>query len=301
MIAEAIQENQIAKKTIILSIKLGKPGNRKKVSSTAVEVNADRDLLHVGKDLLDAEEYREISRLDTEVRNWLSRRAFPSQFREGMYLLPIAMIEEVDAKLEQFRERRGLLIESFLSVYPLRITEAQNRLRDLFNPMDYPEADRLRGSFSWESRYLTLETPGKLEGISRELYQREAEKAERFWQETAQEIRDALRVGFQELVTHMADRLGYGPDGKPKIFRDTMIENLEQFFESFRVRNLTDDTELDRLVSQARSIIRGVSPQELREDRPLRDVVREQLGPIREKIDGLIISRPRRAISLEDE
>lgn len=298
---EAAQTYKIAERTIILSIKLAKPGNRKKVSSTAVEVDADRSLVHVGKDLIDAEEYRDISRLDTEVRNWLKNRAFPSSFREGMYLLPIAMVEEVDRKLEQLKERRADLIETFLSIYPFRVSQAKDRLRSLFNPQDYPETPKLRASFSWEQRYLTLETPGKLEGISSEIWRRETEKAEQFWQETAQEIRDALRMGFQELISHMSERLGYDGDGKPRIFRDTMIENLEQFFETFRARNLTDDGELDKLVRQARNLIRGVSPQELRQERPLRDAIRAELAPIREKIDGMLITRPKRAISLEDE
>jgi hypothetical protein len=85
-------------------------------------------------------------------------------------------------------------------------------------------------------------------------------------------------------------------DGKPKIFRDTAVENLKDFFDRFRLLNVRSNEQLDHLVEQAQRVIRGVEPQTLRENANLRQQVATQLSGVQSVLDGLLVDRPRRNI-----
>ena len=68
-----------------------------------------------------------------------------------------------------------------------------------------------------------------------------------------------------KLMSHLAERLSGTEDGKPKIFRDSAIGNLSEFFERFRELNVRSNADLDRLVADCQRIVRGVEPQDLRD------------------------------------
>ena len=57
------------------------------------------------------------------------------------------------------------------------------------------------------------------------------------------------------------ERLSGQTDGKPKVFRDSAIENLAQFFERFRELNVRSNEQLDELVSHCQHVVAGVEPQ----------------------------------------
>jgi hypothetical protein len=50
-------------------------------------------------------------------------------------------------------------------------------------------------------------------------------------------------------------------DGKPKVFRDSAVENLQAFFQRFRSLNVGSSQQLDELVPQAQRFVSGVDAQ----------------------------------------
>jgi hypothetical protein len=101
---------------------------------------------------------------------------------------------------------------------------------------------------------------------------------------------------LSKLVAHLTERLSGTEDGKPKIFRDTAVENLTEFFDRFRQLNVRSNDQLDQLVAEAQGIVRGVEPQELRHSAPLRQQVATELSRVQSVLDGLLVDRPRRNI-----
>jgi predicted Rossmann fold nucleotide-binding protein DprA/Smf involved in DNA uptake len=59
---------------------------------------------------------------------------------------------------------------------------------------------------------------------------------------------EAFTSELARLVSHLTERISGQDDGKPKIFRDSVIENLREFFQRFKSLNVASSTELDRLV-----------------------------------------------------
>src|ERR1035437_1147093 len=74
-----IQEpgTDLAKKTVFIKVHLGLLGNSRKVSSSQVEVDADKALIHAAKNLLDSPELQAIRSLDGDVRRYLYDTCLP--------------------------------------------------------------------------------------------------------------------------------------------------------------------------------------------------------------------------------
>jgi hypothetical protein len=124
----------LARKTVFIKLHLGLLGNSRKVSSSQVEVDADKELVRVAKTLLDSPELQAIRTLDGDVRRFLYDTCLP--FEVGIHLLPLGLLETVDERLNEFREKRRVLVEVFLFAYPRLCQEAAGRLRTLHNPAD---------------------------------------------------------------------------------------------------------------------------------------------------------------------
>ncbi len=82
------------------------------------------------------------------------------------------------------------------------------------------------------------------------------------------------------MVTHLTERLAGQTDGKPKVFRDSVVNNLADFFQRFPHLNIRSNEQLELLVDQAQQIFQGVEPQTLRDDRVLRDTVASELSEL---------------------
>ena len=107
---------------------------------------------------------------------------------------------------------------------------------------------------------------------------------------------EAFTSELARLVSHLTERLAGTEDGKPKIFRDSVVTNLTEFFERFRQLNVGSSDQLDRLVADARRVVRGVGAQELRDSSSLRQHVATEMSRVQSVLDGLLVDRPRRNI-----
>ena len=92
----------------------------------------------------------------------------------------------------------------------------------------------------------------------------------------------------------MCERLTGRQDGQPKVFRDSCIANFTEFFDRFRRLNVRSNPELDALVDQARQVITGIEPQQLRDSVRLRAMVANDFTPIEQAVGDLLVDRPRR-------
>jgi hypothetical protein len=102
---------------------------------------------------------------------------------------------------------------------------------------------------------------------------------------------------LHQLVSHLSERLTGHSDGKPKVFRDSAVTKLSDFFTRFRQLNVRSNEDLDRLVDQCQQVVRGVEPQLLRDNRGgMRRQVAAELEQVQDVLDGLLVDRPRRNI-----
>jgi hypothetical protein len=90
---------------------------------------------------------------------------------------------------------------------------------------------------------------------------------------------------LSKLVEHLVERLTGQTDGKPKVFRDSAVENLTEFFDRFKQLNIRSNDDLDTLVERAQQIVHGRDPQELRDNQVLRTSVASELAEVQNVLD----------------
>ena len=148
----------------------------------------------------------------------------------------------------------------------------------------------------WPGTIPSVEPPPYLQQLSPELYRQECQRVAARFDEAIRLAEQAFQEELSQLVSHLTERLSGADDGKPKVFRDSAVENLTEFFERFRHLNVRSSEQLDQLVSQAQRVVRGIEPQALRDNQALRQQVATQLSGVQSVLDGLLVDRPRRNI-----
>jgi hypothetical protein len=281
-------------KSVLLMVGFHRLGNTRKVNTGLIEVDADKTMLHVNKNLLDAREYDAIKTHDGKTRAWLTTRALPSMFKEGVFRVPNALVVEVDEYLTARAEERKELVEAFRQAYVKRVTEALTRLNGLANANDYLTADDAAAKFGLTWKYVTFATPDALKNLRDGLFQREREKLANEVKSAADEIKQVLRVQMAALVNRMVTQLSPSVDGKKKKIYDSLIGNVADFLSTFDARNLADDGELMSLVGKARNAINGVNPELLRSSDGIKEHVKASFDEIKAQLDTMIVDKPTR-------
>jgi hypothetical protein len=114
--------------------------------------------------------------------------------------------------------------------------------------------------------------------------------------EAVQLAEQAFIEELARLVDHLSERLSGSADGKPKVFRDSAVTNMAEFFERFRSLNVRSNEQLDELVGNAQRVVSGVEPQDLRDSQALRQTLSTQMAAVQAGLDQLLVDRPRRNI-----
>jgi hypothetical protein len=246
-------------------------GNRRKADISQVTTDADKTRMRLSKELVSAEEYEKIKSFFGELRAWVYLRTVPSFFRKGFQLAGLRAVGEIEERMKKAQSELAALVDAFIAVYPLKIDEAKVALGSQFNQADYPSADVLRQMFDIEWNWVNFTTP---EELPAELREAEQAKMKKKFDDAGEQITEALRLGFQELIKHAAEKLQPSEDGKPRVWRDSMIGNIQEFIDTFQNRNITNDVELELLTAKAQEIMIGIDPKQLRKDEDVRKEAR---------------------------
>jgi hypothetical protein len=212
----------------------------------------------------------------------------------GVRLIPQQVITEFDQQVVNLRSELDDAVAELDRRYDELRSAARVRLGDLFDASDYPVS--LIGLFAIEHDYPSVEPPDYLRQLNPELYQQECQRVQSRFDEAVQLAEQAFLEELVRLVDHITERLSGTDDGKPRVFRDSAVTNLTEFFERFRTLNVRSNEQLDELVARAQQVLGEVNPQELRDSVTLRQRVVTQLSGVQSSLDGLLVDRPRRNI-----
>jgi hypothetical protein len=265
-------------------------------AQAAETFDAEGQFLSAGKKLIDT---RHVAfKAVTSIRNQVSVywRDLTLPFPEpGVRLIKHGLIECFDQKMASYKAELEDAVRTLDQQFEELKQTAAQRLGSLFNPADYPAT--LVGLFGVTWDYPNIEPPDYLIGLSPDLYRQEQERVRARFEEAVQLAEQAFLDEFAKLVAHLTERIsGTNEDGTPKVFRDSAIDNLCEFFERFRSLNVRSNQQLDDLVIQAQRAVRGVAAQDLRDSQSVRQEVATQLATIQTTVDTMLIERPRRRI-----
>ncbi len=264
-------------------------------SQAAGVFDAEGDYLSAGKKLLDTRHpsFKAVTAIRTGAVNYWKGVTLPYP-EAGIRLIRQDQIDNFDQQLNWLRMELNDAVDMLDERYHELKSAARERLGCLYNPTDYPES--LTGLFSIDWEFPAVEPPDYLMQLNPELYEQECQRVAARFDDAVQLAEQAFVDELSKLVNHLAERLTGQSDGKPKVFRDSAVENLTGFFERFRDLNIGSNEQLDELVEQAQQIVQGVEPQSLRDNHVLRQTFSAELTEVQSVLDDLLVDRPRRNI-----
>jgi len=257
------------------------------------EMAVSHEWLSATKKLVDPDSLKPVNHVVNSARSYLSGVSLPFPI-QGMVFVPKEMISRVDGRLEGFKGEFNTTVEGFLGEYDQLREVASVHLGDLFNEMDYPVD--VKGKFAFMWRFIILEIPnGKTGILDPEVYEREKHKFIKTMEEARELAIQSLREEFSGMIFRITERFSNGQDTKPKVFKNGTVNNLYEFFETFKERNIFKDEQLAELVERAKATLGGESAESIRSNDQLKAQIRAGMEDV-EKAMAEILSMPRRKI-----
>jgi hypothetical protein len=256
---------------------------------------ADARFLTAGKKLLDIrhEAFRRLTSIKGRISKYWRGISLP-YVEPGIRLIRQADIDSFIHTLQGFRDELIQAEADLNAVYDEIRADARRSLGRLFNPADYPP--EVKNLFGVEWDFPSIEPPNYLMQVAPEVYEEERRRVAARFDKAVRLAEQAFATEFAKLLSHLAERLSNGEDGQRRVFRDSAVGNLREFFTRFSELNVRSSPELDALVAQAQQLVQGVGPQELRDDNSLRQHVAQEMARVQAQVEGLITAVPRRRL-----
>ncbi len=269
--------------------------NPQQKAQAAEAFGAAGEFLSAGKKLLDTRHpaFKAVTAVRGKIVGYWKGISLPYP-EPGIRLIRQDQIAELDQRLQGFQGELAGAVTQLDQQYGELQAAARDRLGTLYNPADYPPS--LRGWFQVDWEYPSVEPPSYLRQLHPEIFRQEQARVAARFEEAVQLAETAFLEEFSGVIAHLCERITGEADGKPKVFRDSAIGNLQEFFGRFKSLNVHSHAQLDELVAQAQRIVGGVQPQTLRDSPPMRQQIAAQLSGVQAALDGLLVDRPRRRI-----
>jgi hypothetical protein len=265
------------------------PGRSRHANKESIQTDADKKELVLTKRIFDSENYRKCIRIAVKTRNWLNSRAVPSPLKEGTYLIPLALLDSVEAKLQETISEYKEAVAEFIAEYPQLIEQWKEKLGSHFDASNYPSPESMKKRFSIERMVLNF-SPARPDEINQSA---EIEQA-------IVEIKAALRAGLLGLVQKLAGMLGERKDGKKRGFQDQALDGFKEWMELLPARLVVDDKELMKLAERATKLLAGKSADDFRDMDDVRVQVKSGLEKVGERLEGLLKYMPTRAFGFDE-
>ena len=197
---EVVDTQDIFNRGCLIHLSVGFWSARAKVKDDIYqdEISKDKDILRTVQDLLEKEgrkDLKEIQSIYSETYNYLNQNLLPCPIR-ALKFVPKEKVEEINAYLENQRERFKESVESFLNNYESHIESfKKSKNKRLFRQGKYPSKDRLRTKFYFEWIFRVLNVPSK-EQLPSDIYKEEVQKAKDQMQEIVNMTMEVVKTEF---------------------------------------------------------------------------------------------------------
>ena len=204
----------------------------------------------------------------------------------GYRLLSIANFDHYEELMGIMRDKLIRERSRFLQEYDENIEQARIDLGSMFRREDYPTREQLQGKF--QLRWKIIAVP-KAEHFMAKLATDDTDRIKRdIERHMAEQLNGAVgdlyrRLG--EAVERVSERLRNDENGKPLVFRDSLIENVRDLVDIVPRLNIFGDPVLAGLCDQVKQKIASVDPETLRPNEKFDPDARRQ---VKKEADALM-------------
>lgn len=276
---------------VSLSIWSARKLDKKQTLKTIAAAGATNDAARVNKHLLaNADEaLRAIQRKGNEIRAYIESNTLPWD-DAGNRLLSNEQALAVVGHVGQLEIEFNELVDEFVMQYPALRAQAVANLGGMGDDSEYPQPDEVRSKFKVKVSFTPLPTGfGDLRvGMS--------EQQAKAWQSHFEAVvrnqtEDALKAAWERLRNNLAkysDRLTPQEDGKPAIFRDSMVESLRDTVQLLSSLNVFDNDELARTCDYVSREIARYEPDTLRNSPAAAALVKSEADELLAKMKEML-------------
>lgn len=270
----------------------------RKASLATVETPTEKRLLALRKRVIEMPETAAIRLLDTRFREFVQANATP--FRPGFYLVPLPLVERVEAEARSWEVRRGELADRAAVAYPAQLELMRGPLGPQFNLLDYPSAPRFRAAFWVDWRFINFGVPNVLREIRAEIFEREREKLARAGAKAQDLIEQHLATTLYEITEHLSLLLKPKAGGRMPALREGALDGLLQYLDTISMRDVTGFRELQAVTRRLRAATEGVDIEQLRDDDALRARVAAVVDEAKREVGLLVVDDDQREVLLRE-
>lgn len=259
----------------------------------------DKTSISTAKRLVDPKELRPANRVLGLVKSYLRRKAIPTPrvFGERSYLVPSALVREVNAQLKSYQAEIAAEGAALAGRYAAAVARQAVVLGPLFDARDYRTEAEVASAFAFNWDYVSFAAPDLLQSVDGALFDEARQRTDSRFESAYDEVRVVLRETLRQATDEMVRRLTPDADGKPKVLRSTALRDLTDFLGTFDLRNVTDDAELGAVVARLRAVTEGVDVDSLKDLGRVRSQVLAEVQAATDALGELVV-KGRRAISL---
>lgn len=283
----------ISEKALLMTLTIGMPPASRKVKPESERLEKEKGTAKNQAAVV----AKLFARQDIEPLNKVSGAA-RRRFREltiaygrSSGLVPTVRYFDFMTEIGAFRREFEAERDELLSNFKDALGRAEEVNGGLFDVNNYPDYETLASQmyFSIECTPVPSEndydrlsnlTPEQIEVLKRE--------AVMTTQSKTQEAMKDLVSRLQKAVHHAAERLQDDPNEGQKIFRDTLLTNIDKALEAVKTLNITDDEALIRLAEEVEGVFKEVTPLDLRTQAEIRSEVASKSAELANRLQELL-------------
>jgi len=261
----------LASSAMLVELNISNWSGRKKDNRASADVTSQNyaatGVANVNKKLLaDNADLKAIQTHVTAMRNMHAAMTMPWS-NSGLRLLPTAQYFKYTGAMSDMENKFWGLVNAFLINYHDAVIDVQMLLGDLFSRDDYPSAEELQRKYRVHINYMPLPDAGDFRvDISNEALREVKEQYADFYTTQYNTAMNDVWTRLHKALTNMSERLDYGSKEDKKVFRDSLVGNVNDMVELLRVCNVTSSPQMAQMADKLEEAMAGVTPDGLRED-----------------------------------
>lgn len=275
----------LANKAMLVNLKIsqwtGKKNDRRATDTVESSYATKGNVGQYSKKLLPgAVELENIQRLAGILRVFFYRETLP-WFSDGSRILSSKNYMDFTASFRAKKSEYDNAVKVFLNEYPVLKEDARAKLGSLFVESEYPSPEYLAKTFACEIAFMPIPEIGDFRV---EILDSEKESFLNRMRETELNAVQDCWTRLHDVCAKAATKL---QDSK-SVFRDSLIENIQDMCQLLPKLNVTDDPNLETMRVQVEKLLTEVTPDVCRNSVVERNTAAAKLDDITAKMSAFM-------------
>jgi hypothetical protein len=160
-------------------------------------------------------------------------------------------------------------------------------LGDQFDRGDYRPSDEVEAGFGFT---YTIRNVGAitLDGLPSFIVDQEVAKEREQRTAAVEDFKVVLRITLSKLIESLFNAVKPQYDGKKRAVKDANVANLLEFISNYEKQDMANDTETQALIADMKKVLKGVTPEMLRESDNLKVAIAAKMEAFQKTAHNLV-------------